>query len=191
MQPFTFNLKYTLWSPCIKKLCLLCMKIVKLPNRRVQAACGLNAKNNNELSAKHTMNFTSWHIFQQHQAYASNWNVRSTCLFYYVGLESPRHCFTSERVGLHWAKPGISKLRPPAGQIRPAKLFHPTSETILSAGKEALSIIKNWCFYETFAALVKCNIPRNNHIIYLRCPAIKLLCNSACGPLIKQFGDPW
>ena len=135
--------------------------------------------------------FTSWHIFQQHQAYVSNSNVRSTCLFYYVVFESSRHCFTSQRVGLHWAKPGVSKLRPPAGQIRPAKLFHPTCETILSAGKEALSIIKNWCFYETFAALVKCNIPRNNHIIYLRCPAVKLLCNSACGPLIKQFGDPW
>jgi len=28
------------------------MKIVKLPNKRVQAACGFNAKNNNELNAK-------------------------------------------------------------------------------------------------------------------------------------------
>jgi len=27
--------------------------------RRVQAACGLNAKNNNELNAKHTMNLNS------------------------------------------------------------------------------------------------------------------------------------
>jgi len=30
--------------------------------------------------------------------------------------------------------------------------------------------------------------PKQSH--YVRCPALKLLCNSICGPWTKTFGDP-
>jgi len=34
---------------------------------------------------------------------------------------------------------------------------------------------------------VECNIYRNNQSHYVRCPALRLLCNSLCGPQ-KMFG---
>jgi len=54
------------------------------------------------------------------------------------------------------SKPGISRIRP-AGQIRPAKLFH-------SAGEDILSVKKKQYIYEKFVDLVECNISRNNNI---------------------------
>jgi len=32
------------------------------------------------------------------------------------------------------------------------------------------------------------HIPKQSH--YVRCPTLKLLCNSLCGSLPKKFGDP-
>jgi len=69
---------------------------------------------------------------------------------------------------LDWSstfRAGVSKLRP-AGQIRPAKLFHPAREGI-SSGRTAtdiLSIMKIQYIYETFVDLVERNLFRKNHI---------------------------
>ena len=73
-----------------------------------------------------------------------------------------------------------TKLRP-AGQIRPAKAFHPAREAVLS-------IIKN-IFRKNLLILQIWHIPKQP--LYVRCPALELLCNRLCCPLAKKFGDPW
>ena len=59
---------------------------------------------------------------------------------------------------LGWSNSGVSKLQP-AGQMRPAKPFHPAREAILSMIKNNIQYT-----YEKFVDLVEYNIFRNNHI---------------------------
>jgi len=59
---------------------------------------------------------------------------------------------------LFYLKPVVSKLRP-AGQMRPAKPFHPARKAILSMIKNNIQYT-----YEKFIDLVEYNIFRNNHI---------------------------
>jgi len=78
------------------------------------------------------------------------------------------------------SKSGVSKLRP-AGQIQPAKPFHPARVDILPIRKNNLTK-ENLLIWQK-------NFLKQSH--YIRCPALGLLSNSLCGPRTKKFGDPW
>jgi len=75
---------------------------------------------------------------------------------------------------------GVSKLRP-AGQMRPAKPFHPAREAVLSKIKNVLR--------KTFWIGRIEHFPKRSH--YARRPALDIFCISLCGPRTKKFGNPW
>ena len=75
--------------------------------------------------------------------------------------------------------PGVTKLRP-AGQIRPAKRFHPARVDILPMRKNNITK-ENLLIWQK-------NFLKQSH--FVRCPALGLLSNSLCGPRTKKFGDP-
>jgi len=54
------------------------------------------------------------------------------------------------------------------------------------AGVDILSIIKNDIFVKNL--LICLHISKQSH--YIRCPALRLLCNSLHEPQTKKFGDP-
>jgi len=59
--------------------------------------------------------------------------------------------------------PGVSKLQS-AGQMRPAKLFHPAREAILSMMKKIMLKKTAKCVQEKIVNLIEYNISRNKHI---------------------------
>jgi len=69
----------------------------------------------------------------------------------------------------------------PRAESGPPESFHPAREDILSITNDNI-FPKNCCgrMWHT---------PKLSQ--YVRCAALKLLCNSLCGPLTRQFGDPW
>ena len=75
---------------------------------------------------------------------------------------------------------GVTKLRP-AGQIRPAKPFHPARVDILPMRKNIITKENLLIWQKHFL--------KQSH--FVRCPALGLLSNSLCGPRTKTFGDPW
>ena len=74
---------------------------------------------------------------------------------------------------------GVTKLRP-AGQIRPAKPFHPARVDILLMRKNNITKENLLIWQKHFL--------KQSH--FVRCPALGLLSNSLCGLRTKKFGDP-
>ena len=76
-------------------------------------------------------------------------------------------------------RPGVTKLRP-AGQIRPAKPFHPALVDILPMRKNNITKENLLIWQKHFL--------KQSH--FVRCPALGLLSNSLCDPRTIKFGDP-
>jgi len=82
-----------------------------------------------------------------------------------------KSCFLKKFYKLLLSIPGVTKLRP-AGQIRPAKPFHPARADILPMRKNNITKENLLIWQKHFL--------KQSH--FVRCPAIGLLSNSLCGP---------